>query len=106
MKKNHHPYQRYYHRLKPALVSKVEEFRLLGYGAIDMDSLWNYFIKKKWRNIQQDMRIYELVSDIISLKPGDFMNYAQVEAYRSSSIFTEQNQKQLQALFHFKKEQG
>jgi hypothetical protein len=105
MKKNHHPYERYYHRLKPALVSKVEEFRLLGYGAVQPDSLWDYFIKKKWRNVQQDIRIYQLVSDIIALKPGDFMNYATVEAFRSSPLLTEQNQEEIQNLFHSKKEQ-
>ncbi|MBE3569879.1 MAG: post-transcriptional regulator [Bacillales bacterium] len=105
MKKNHHPYERYYHRLKPALVSKVEEFRLLGYGAVQLDSLWNYFIKKKWKNAQQDIRIYQLVSDIIALKPGDFMNYATVESYRSSSLLTEQNREEIQNLFHSKKEQ-
>jgi hypothetical protein len=104
MKKNHHPYQRFYHRLTPALVSKVEEFRLLGYESVQLDSLWNYFIKKKWKNAQQDVRIYQLVSDIIALKPGDFMNYATVEAYRSSPLLTDQNREEIQYLFHPQKE--
>jgi len=62
------------------------------------------FHQEKMEECPTRCRIYQLVSDIIALKPGDFMNYATVEAYRSSPLLTDQNREEIQYLFHPQKE--
>lgn len=98
-----HPYNKYFHSLLPALKSKVEEFRLLNYGTIDIPSLWEYLTKKKWRKPEEDVHVYELVADILSIMPGDYMNYATIEAYRSANLFEEVNEEEWQELLGSKK---
>ncbi|MBM7648990.1 hypothetical protein JOC78_001940 [Bacillus ectoiniformans] len=95
-----HPYEQYFHQLLPALTSKVEEFRLLEYGTIDIASLWDYLLKKKWKKPVEGVHMYSLVSDIVSMKPGDFMNYATIEAFRSPDWLEEVNQEELQELLY------
>ncbi|MDQ0214588.1 hypothetical protein J2S13_000984 [Oikeobacillus pervagus] len=98
MKKEGHPYDRFFYKLKPALYSKAEELELLGYDQIEVDSLWEYLTKKKWKKYESDVRVYQLVSDILSIKPGDYMNYKTIEAFRSPNWFTEINEEELQQL--------
>ncbi|WP_338750362.1 post-transcriptional regulator [Bacillus sp. FJAT-52991] len=98
-----HPYEVYFQQLLPVLRSKVEEFRLLNYGTIDIPSLWEYLTKKKWKKPEQDVHIYQLVADIVSTKAIDYMNFATVEAYRSPNWLEEVNHEELQELFRPKK---
>ena len=98
-----HPYNKYFQYLLPALKSKVEEFRLLNYGTIDIPSLWKYLTVKKWRKPEEDVHVYELVADILSIMPGDYMNYATIEAYRSPNWFEEVNEEELRELLGTKK---
>ncbi len=99
-----HPYEKYFQLLLPALKSKVEEFRLLEYGAIDIPSLWGYLLRKKWKKPKDEARVHKLVADIVSTTPGDYMNYAQLEAYRSSNWLEEINEEELQELLGPKKQ--
>lgn len=98
-----HPYEVYYQQLLPVLKSKVEEFRLLNYGTIDIPSLWQYLIQKKWRKPEQEVHIYKLVADVVSTKAIDYMNFATVEAYRSPNWLEEIDHEELQGLFRPKK---
>ncbi|RWR15226.1 post-transcriptional regulator [Siminovitchia fortis] len=83
MAEQNHEYDDYFHRLKPALMSKAEEFAVLGYEDISIEDLWRFLTEKTWRKPKEGVRVHELVSDVLSLKAGDFMNFATVEAYRS-----------------------
>ncbi len=47
--------------------------------------------------------MYQLVADIVSTKPVDYMNFATVEAYRSPNWLEEVNHEELQELFRPKK---
>ncbi|GIN97968.1 post-transcriptional regulator ComN [Siminovitchia terrae] len=78
-----HEYDDYFHRLKPALLSKAEEFVILGYEDISIEDLWRFLTEKAWKKPKAGVRVHELVSDIFLLKIGDFMNFATVEAFRS-----------------------
>ncbi|MFK2824489.1 post-transcriptional regulator [Bacillus sp. B190/17] len=98
-----HPYEKYFQHLLPVLKSKVEEFRLLNYGTIDIPSLWEYLTNKKWRKPEEDVHMYQLVADIVSTMPGDYMNYATVESYRSTNWLEEVNEEELQELLGAKK---
>lgn len=97
----HHPYEKYYEELEPVIKSKAEEFTVIGYGAVEMKDLWNYLMKKKWKNAKtDDVHMYSLVSDILSVKPGDFMSFMAVEAYRSPDWFADLDEAELDELLN------
>jgi Post-transcriptional regulator len=72
--------------VQPALGSKLEEFALLGYGTVDEKGLWNYLINKKWKKEKGEKKLFELVDDILSVKPGEYMSFATVEALKSDDL--------------------
>lgn len=61
------------------LRDKVDEFRLLGYGAVTIDDLWSYFCGQKKR---RPTNLHELVNAVLCLQPQQFMNYTMQEIYR------------------------
>ena len=79
-----HEYDRFPSRGTTCVKSKLEEFFVLGYGSIKEDGLWEFLTKKKWKKMNEDIRLYEIVDDILSVKLGEYMNYATVEAFKSS----------------------
>ncbi|MGE6259534.1 post-transcriptional regulator [Heyndrickxia sporothermodurans] len=93
-----HSYDQYFKMVEPALKSKAEELELIGYGQVSTKDIWNYFIKKKWKKVKIEVHIHELVSDILALKSGEFMNFTTVEAFRSPNWFAELNEEELQEL--------
>jgi hypothetical protein len=78
-----HPYDAYYNKLLPALISKVEEFRLMNYETAEADMLWRYLVNKKWKSMDVDRSLSRLVGDILSVKPGEYMNYTQITAFKT-----------------------
>ncbi|KLV22351.1 post-transcriptional regulator [Niallia circulans] len=83
-----HIYDQYRSQVKPVLNSKLEEFHLLGYETIKEDELWAFLTNKKWRKPAQDIRISELVQDILNVKVVDYMNFATIEAYKTADLFS------------------
>jgi hypothetical protein len=77
-----HQYGRFYKQVKPALVSKIEEFKIFGYEQVGEKELWDYLTKKKWKKPKDEIQMYELVADILSAKIGDVMNFTTVEAFK------------------------
>lgn len=98
MEKTTHPYDVFFDQLKPVLISKVEEFQLLGYEKIDIQDIWTYLVNKKWKKHKEDIRTYELVSDIFSLKIGEFMNYMAIEAIKTSNWLEDLSSDEMQEL--------
>lgn len=105
MKPNQHPYDRFYDSLEPALLSKVEEFQLFGYEETTLERLWLYLTKKKWKKPEVDVKVYELVSDILSAKAGEYMTFETVQAYRSPNWFADVNEDELKELLHPSREE-
>lgn len=71
--------QRLQEKLNEVLVSKMEEFHLLGYDAVEAQEIWECVTskyKKEWPMFHQ------IVNDIYSLKPTDFMNWLTLNAYQ------------------------
>jgi len=81
-----HTYDRFRKAVQPALISKLEEFYLLGYGTVSEDSLWEFLTKKKWRKPKEDIKIYEVVEEIFGVSVGEYMNYATVEAFKADEF--------------------
>jgi hypothetical protein len=81
-----HEYEHFRIRVKPALGSKLEEFQLLGYDTISEKELWEYLVKKKWKKVNTDKRLFEVVQDILSIKVSDYMSFATIEAFKSPEL--------------------
>ncbi|WP_078545405.1 post-transcriptional regulator [Litchfieldia alkalitelluris] len=91
-------YEQFRETVKPALKSKIEEFKLYGYDSVKEDELWNFLCKKKWKRDRDEKRLYQVVEDILSVKVGEYMNYATVEAFKSPDFFKDQGLKELSKL--------
>ncbi|AFI29281.1 MULTISPECIES: post-transcriptional regulator ComN [Bacillus] len=93
-----HPADLYKDHVRPFLYSKLEEFKILGYDDVELESLWSYLTNKKWKK-KMELNIYELASDILSVKIGEFMNYATVESFKTSNwLGSEEGQEALEEL--------
>lgn len=68
------------------LQSKLEEFSLLGYGHVSEQELWDFLLRKKWRKLSEPKLLHEVVADIMSIKVGEFFNYATVEAFKEAEF--------------------
>jgi Post-transcriptional regulator len=85
MEKNH-AYNHFRTEVKPALVSKLEEFRLLGYNEVSESGLWGFLTRKKWKKVKEDIRIYEIIDDILCVKVSDYINFTTIDAYRNNEF--------------------
>lgn len=81
-----HKFDSFRYQVQPAIASKVEEFSLLGYGEVKEQELWDYLTTKKWRKAAEDKRIAEIVDDILSVKVGDYFNFATIEAFKGAEF--------------------
>ncbi|MGD6816682.1 post-transcriptional regulator [Metabacillus sp. 84] len=84
-----HPAELYRHHVRPFMKSKLEEFAVLGYDQVSEQELWTYLVKKKWKTISKDeeIAVHKMVSGIMSVRAGEFMNYAAVESYKTPNWF-------------------
>lgn len=81
-----HEYDSFHSLVKPALSSKLDEFRLLGYDAIGEEELWEYLIKKKWKKIKEAGKLHEIIQDILSVKVSDYLSYRTIETYKTTEF--------------------
>ncbi|KAB2338684.1 post-transcriptional regulator [Cytobacillus depressus] len=93
-----HTYDQFRNDLKPALQSKQEEFSLLGYGQVSEQELWNFLKRKKWKKTEGNKSMAELMQDILSVKVGEYFNYATVEAFKEAE-FAFEDKEELRKLF-------
>jgi hypothetical protein len=91
-------YDQYKDTVKPALISKINEFELYGYDKVLENELWEFLNKKKWKREREEKRLHEIVSDILAVKVGEYMNYATVEAFKSPDWFSGDGLKELDKL--------
>lgn len=95
---NQHPYQRFYEILQPALKNKTEELNMLGLGAAKQEEVWSYLIQKKWKRPQEEIHVYELVNDILTISSSQFMSFMTVEAYKAPNLFAELSSEEMKEL--------
>lgn len=81
MDQSHH-YSRFYTEIKPAISSKLEEFKLFGYERVSEQELWEFLTKKKWKKLNEDIHLYEVVADVLSVNIGELMNFTTVAAFK------------------------
>lgn len=63
-----------YIRLIPAFNTKIKEWNREKINNINKIDLWNYCILNKWQG-KKDLRMYELVDDILNIDILDFWQY-------------------------------
>lgn len=95
---NNHPYQHHYSNVRPALLSKVEELKMQGLDHVNEKELWNYLIEKKWKKPMEEIRIYQIVNDILAVNSSQFMTFVTVEAYKAPNIFNKLSEEELKEL--------
>ncbi|MED5074527.1 post-transcriptional regulator [Anoxybacillus geothermalis] len=73
-------------QLMPALVCKYDEFRLLGYTQVTLDGLWECLRARRWKHGAAEKKLHELVSDILSLSPGEYMAFLTMRSYEQQRL--------------------
>ncbi|MEW9053749.1 MAG: post-transcriptional regulator [Neobacillus sp.] len=88
-----HAYDHFRTQVEPALVSKLEEFRILGYNAVSEKELWKYLTKKKWKKVKEEVKLYEIIGEILSVKVSDYLSYTTIETYKHNDFsFDDENE--------------
>ncbi len=73
-------------QVKPVLLSKLDEFRLLGYDSISEDELWEFLIRKKWKKVNDERKLHAIIQDIFSIKVSDYLSYRTIETFKTSEF--------------------
>ncbi|MEH7306496.1 post-transcriptional regulator [Neobacillus drentensis] len=76
-------------QVQPAVASKLMEFQLLGLDSVSEQEFWDFLIKKKWRKRKEEMKLYEMIQEILSVKASDYIHFATIEAYKTSEFSLE-----------------
>lgn len=79
-------YNHFRTQVQPALTSKLSEFRLLGYGSVSEEDIWDFLTKKKWKKVKEEIRVYEVIQDILAVKVSDYMNFTTMESYKTAEF--------------------
>ncbi|WP_143588878.1 post-transcriptional regulator [Terribacillus halophilus] len=66
----------------PAIISKKDEFHLLGYEKASAADIWSCMEKKVWKkDTEKPKRLYEVVADIMQLNISVYMGYLTMSVY-------------------------
>ena len=92
-------YEQFHNKVRPALISKQEEFLLLGYDNVSQEDIWTFLLKKKWRRKEEkEIKLFEVVQSILSLKVGELINYMAVEALKDAEFTFENEEERVKLL--------
>ena len=91
-------YESFHILVKPALLSKQEEFLLLGYDNVSQADIWTFLLKKKWRKGDHEMKLFEVVQSILSIKVGELINFMSVEALKDAEFTFENEEERVKLL--------
>lgn len=68
-------------QLTPAIISKVDEFHLLGYGQATADEVWDCVVDRLHKK-KTFVRMHVFVNELLTLKPQTFMTWLTVQSYK------------------------
>ena len=63
-----------YDRIKPALTTRKNELKKIGFNFIKEADIWNYLTQTKWLT-SKELTLSEMVSDIFNAKEEDINRY-------------------------------
>ena len=85
----------------PALESKRNEFVVYQYDTVTEKDIWKFCVTKKWRKKDiASLPLYQIINDILTISPAEFMTFEQIDNQRTSNWFAEINQDELQMLLN------
>lgn len=92
-------YEQLYNKVLPVLQSKLDEIKYYEYDGMTTEEIWNFCIKKKWRkkSIEQ-LRLFEIVETIYSIKPSEIVSYFQIQQFQTTNWFNDITQDELRML--------
>lgn len=97
-------YEDIFTHVLPALESKKSEFEVYQYATVTVRDIWKYCVAKKWRKTDiGTLALHQIVNDVLSISPAEFMTYEQIDHFKTSNWFSEINQEELQLLLNPKK---
>lgn len=66
-------------------MSKAEELRLIGYHHVTSEDIWEY-IAAQYKKQDKELRLHQIVNDILAIKAPQFMNFMTISAYKGSLL--------------------
>lgn len=84
--KDEHGYDQWREKIEPFLISKLEEFHLLGLERLTADELWA-FAKEIMQKNKVEMKCHRIVGQLMRLSVNDYMNKLRVEMFKDMDIF-------------------
>lgn len=72
--------------IEPYLLSKLEEFRLLGLMHLTMDDLWNFVKESLVKKKKDALSLHELVNFIMRLSVNDYLNKIRLEMFKGVNL--------------------
>jgi len=98
-------YEDIFTHVLPALESKKSEFEVYQYDTVTEKDIWKYCVTKKWRKQNVlSLPLYQIVNDVLSISPAEYMTFEQIQNSRTSNWFSEINQEELHLLLNSKNE--
>jgi hypothetical protein len=70
----------------PALLSKAEEFHLLGYERVTPNEVWNCIMAKLGRKNEEYM-LHQFINVILRMSVNEYMNWLTIQAYQAPGLF-------------------
>ncbi|QUG42208.1 hypothetical protein KD050_02640 [Psychrobacillus sp. INOP01] len=94
-------YEAIFTHVLPAIESKRNEFVVYQYNTVTEKDIWKFCVTKKWRKKDiASLPLYQIINDILTISPAEFMTFEQIENQRTSNWFSEINQDELQLLLN------
>ena len=94
-------YEDIFAHVLPALESKRNEFVVYQYDTVTEKDIWKYCATKKWKRKDiSSLPLYQIINDILTISPAEFMTFEQIDSQRTSNWFAEINQDELQMLLN------
>ena len=92
-------YAKLFEKIRPAIETKIEEFKFYQYDTITAEELWRYCVEKKWRkkNVEQ-LHLYEIIATVLNVSPSDIVSFNQVEFIQKDNWFADINAEELKSL--------
>ncbi|MFJ7826898.1 post-transcriptional regulator [Psychrobacillus sp. NPDC096623] len=94
-------YEDIFTHVLPALESKKNEFVVYQYDTVTEKDIWKFCVTKKWKKKDiLSLPLYQIINDILTISPAEYMTFEQIENQRTSNWFSEINQDELQMLLN------
>lgn len=74
--------------IQPALASKVDELKVMGYSRTNEKDVWDCMVEKVWKG-DPEKKLYQVVQDLLHLNTSTYMSYLTVKAYKQDDLFAQ-----------------